>query len=175
MNQPTILIFDEATSSIDVGGEKVVQAALDRISKDRTTIMIAHRLSTIRRADKIIVMQNGLDIEDGTHEDLISRRGMYYGMVHAQQLEPLSDVGSDETSPYSELPTKEEIRPEETPVSETEADEALPVEQRANRFGFFHSFWVIAREQRSHWILYILIGVGAMGAGCKCSITHLYC
>lgn len=129
--------------------------------------MIAHRLSTVRRADNIIVIQDGLNIEDGTHEDLIHRRGMYYRMVHAQQLKPLTDLGKDETSRCSDLPAKEEIRPEENCIHETEGEECLPVEQRANRFGFFHSFWVIAREQRSHWILYILTSVGAVGAGCK--------
>ncbi|OOQ85102.1 lipid A export ATP-binding/permease protein msbA [Penicillium brasilianum] len=165
VKRPPILIFDEATSSIDVGGEKVVQAALDRISKDRTTIMIAHRLSTVRRADKIIVIRDGINIEDGTHEELIHSKGIYHSMVHAQQLEPLTDLGKDESSGYSELPVKEQINSEEGYIHEIEDNEAPPMEQRAKKFGFFRSFGIIAWEQRSHWILYILIGVGAIGAG----------
>jgi ABC-type multidrug transport system ATPase subunit len=174
VKRPPILIFDEATSSIDVGGEKVVQAALDRISKDRTTIMIAHRLSTVRRADKIIVIRDGINIEDGTHEELIHSQGIYHSMVHAQQLEPLTDLGKDESSGYSELPVKEQINSEEGYIHEIEDNEAPPMEQRAKKFGFFRSFGIIAWEQRSHWILYILIGVGAIGAGCRCYIFCLY-
>lgn len=132
--------------------------------------MIAHRLSTIRRADNIIVIQDGLNIEDGTHEDLIHRRGMYYSMIHAQQLEPLTDLGKYETSHSSELLVKEEFSPQENYSHESDENQVPPVLQRENRFGFFHSLWVIAREHRSHWILYILIGVGAMGAGCKFDI-----
>ena len=77
VKEPLILILDEATSAIDVRGEKIVQAALDRVSKDRTTVMIAHRLSTVRQADHIIVMQDGIAAEQGTHEKLLENNGFY--------------------------------------------------------------------------------------------------
>jgi ABC-type multidrug transport system ATPase subunit len=81
------LILDEATSSIDVRGERLVQAALDKVSEGRTTITIAHRLSTIKKADKIIVLKKGKLIEQGTHDSLLAdENGAYWALVNAQKL-----------------------------------------------------------------------------------------
>jgi ATP-binding cassette subfamily B (MDR/TAP) protein 1 len=71
VSEPTVLLLDEATSALDPKAEKIVQQALDRVSKDRTTIVIAHKLSTIRTADDIAVMANGAVIEQGTHNELL--------------------------------------------------------------------------------------------------------
>ena len=88
-----------------------MQAALDRVSKDRTTIMIAHRLSTVRRADKIIVMKDGRNCEEGSHQELMLKEGIYHSLVHAQQLEPLTDL-MDADVPDSILSQKEEVKPQ---------------------------------------------------------------
>lgn len=79
-----ILILDEATSSIDTQTEKFVQAAIDRLTANRTTIVIAHRLSTIRNADKIVVLDKGQIIEQGNHHDLMALNGHYAEMVRNQ-------------------------------------------------------------------------------------------
>ncbi|OCL07221.1 putative lipid A export ATP-binding/permease protein msbA, partial [Glonium stellatum] len=81
MNNPWILLLDEATSVLDVKSESVVQKALDVAAKQRTTIIIAHRLSTIRNADNIVVMTHGGVMEQGNHEELVQRDGVYASLV----------------------------------------------------------------------------------------------
>lgn len=81
---PKILIMDEATASIDTETEMRIQNALKTLLKDRTAIIIAHRLSTIREADNIFVLENGLVIEKGNHEQLMNLKGEYYNLVQAQ-------------------------------------------------------------------------------------------
>jgi len=73
-----ILILDEATSSLDNESERLVQEALDRLMRNRTTIVIAHRLTTVQNADKIVVIEKGQIVEQGNHEELLERRGTYY-------------------------------------------------------------------------------------------------
>jgi ATP-binding cassette subfamily B protein/subfamily B ATP-binding cassette protein MsbA len=81
---PQILILDEATSNLDTESEQLIQASMGTLLAGRTTFVIAHRLSTIRRAHLILLMENGRVIERGTHEELMSTRGAYYGMVVRQ-------------------------------------------------------------------------------------------
>jgi ATP-binding cassette subfamily B (MDR/TAP) protein 1 len=86
VSDPKILLLDEATSALDTKSEGVVQAALDEAAKGRTTIVIAHRLSTIKTADNIVVMQEGRIVEQGTHDALLEKRGVYFSLVSAQRI-----------------------------------------------------------------------------------------
>lgn len=86
LKNPAILILDEATSALDTESERLVQEALDKLMKDRTTIVIAHRLSTIVNADKICVLSEGEIVEEGTHAELIAKGGMYKKLVDMQQV-----------------------------------------------------------------------------------------
>lgn len=86
LKNPRILILDEATSALDSESEKLVQDALSNLMKDRTSLVIAHRLSTIRKADLILVMQNGLVEESGTHQELMALNGNYANLVSLQLL-----------------------------------------------------------------------------------------
>ncbi|XP_028052647.1 ABC transporter B family member 10-like [Camellia sinensis] len=86
LKNPAILLLDEATSALDVESERVVQQALDRLMKNRTTVMVAHRLSTIKNADQISVLQDGKIIEQGTHSSLVENKdGAYFKLISLQQ------------------------------------------------------------------------------------------
>ncbi|MCU7574878.1 ABC transporter ATP-binding protein [Riemerella anatipestifer] len=85
LSNPKILILDEATSSIDHESEKLIQKATEKITKNRTSIIIAHRLSTIEKADKILVMDKGKIVEEGTHQELLALNG-YYALLYQSQL-----------------------------------------------------------------------------------------
>lgn len=95
VRQPSILILDEATSSIDVHSERIVQSALERVLKGRTTILIAHRLATVRKADRIIVIKDGINLEEGSHNELMAAGGVYSNLVHAQELQDIPNSESD--------------------------------------------------------------------------------
>ena len=86
LKNPPILILDEATASLDTESERMVQEALDYLMSNRTTISIAHRLSTIRKADEIIVMNEGRIVERGTHDELIEKNGYYKKLYEMQVL-----------------------------------------------------------------------------------------
>lgn len=86
LKNPDILILDEATSALDTESEKLVQEALDKLLSGRTSIIIAHRLSTIKNADKIIVIEQGRIVEEGTHTELIDKGGLYAKLVALQQV-----------------------------------------------------------------------------------------
>ena len=77
LNDAPVLILDEATSALDNESERYIQASLDKLMKNRTTLVIAHRLSTIEKADRIVVMDNGKIVESGTHHELIALNGLY--------------------------------------------------------------------------------------------------
>jgi ATP-binding cassette, subfamily B, bacterial MsbA len=81
-----ILIMDEATSALDTESERLVQDAINKMMENRTSIVIAHRLSTIRHADEIIVLQKGVIVERGTHEQLLEKRGYYHKLVQMQEV-----------------------------------------------------------------------------------------
>jgi ATP-binding cassette subfamily B protein len=85
LKAPPILILDEATSALDSHTEREIQASLDRVSADRTTLIIAHRLSTVIHAEEIIVLEHGVIVERGTHADLLARNGLYASMWNRQR------------------------------------------------------------------------------------------
>ena len=177
IKQPAILILDEATSAIDVQGEKIVQQALDRASENRTTIMIAHRLSTIRRADHIIVLRSGTKVEEGTHDHLLSiEDGLYRGLVRAQMIEE-DETAGDSSQAEGTMSEAERIVSRGTKSHErttsfassiaadhTKAEEGA-VGDSYKKKGVFQTVGLLLYEQRARWPFYCLVLVAAMACG----------
>ena len=93
---PPILVLDDSTSSVDVETERLIHEAMTEVMKGRTTFVIAHRLSTVREADLVLVLEDGKIVEQGTHEELIARRGIYQG-IYELQLRPQEEIMLDPT------------------------------------------------------------------------------
>lgn len=164
IKQPTILILDEATSAIDVRTERIVQQALDRVSKDRTTIVIAHRLSTIKRADKIVVLRKGKLVEEGTHDELVQlEAGIYRGLVYAQELS-MDPESANDISEEAQLERLNTVDAKRANVQETESHTS-ELDPEYKERGLALSFGRLLYEQRSQWLLYSISIFGILMAG----------
>jgi ATP-binding cassette subfamily B protein len=84
LKNPPLLLLDEATSALDAQSERMVQAALESAMRDRTTLVIAHRLATVQKADRIIVLDHGRIVEQGTHDSLVAANGVYARLAALQ-------------------------------------------------------------------------------------------
>ncbi|APH06242.1 ABC transporter ATP-binding protein [Bacillus weihaiensis] len=87
LKNPPILVLDEATSALDLESEHLIQEALEKLAKDRTTFIVAHRLSTITHSDKIVLLENGELVEEGTHQELMEKQEHYYKLFQIQQID----------------------------------------------------------------------------------------
>jgi ATP-binding cassette subfamily B (MDR/TAP) protein 1 len=180
VKQPKILILDEATSAIDVRGEKVVQAALDKVSKNRTTIMIAHRLSTVKKADNIIVLSKGQVVQWGTHQQLMAKvGGPYWVLTNNQQL-AMGEENEDDPDTTSEITEGEartmDIMTPEEKKEDKRASESTAVEEEPayKDRGMFRSFGAMLYEQKRNWIWYLTLLFGALIAGGKFLLPLMY-
>ncbi|KAK7994013.1 hypothetical protein PG989_007394 [Apiospora arundinis] len=179
VKQPAILILDEATSSIDVRGEKVVQAALDRVSRNRTTIMIAHRLSTVKKADNIVVLNKGKVVQWGNHETLMAQHGgPYWLLTNAQQLGmghghgagdeeegASTSVGADEMSDTAFTEADKRTMDLMTLDTETVPATGSRGPKTYKPKGAMRSLGGMLLEQKPLWPWYLILLVGALIAG----------
>lgn len=141
VKDPKILLLDEATSALDTQSEGIVQDALDKASKNRTTIVIAHRLSTIRNATKIVVMNHGVIVESGTHDELMSKKGSYFNLVEAQRIQQAKkakeSTENEDSSDVLVTARNEDIVPEEDHaigrvITNKSASSAILVKRKAD-------------------------------------------
>lgn len=195
MRKPSILILDEATSAIDVRSEQIVQAALDRASKGRTTIIVAHRLTTIQKADNIVVLRSGQVVQQGTHATLMGDvGGAYHRLASAQRLDQAN--GRGERDGEVDLEKMGMLSPVTTWTEETLGKETpypvLDEEHHANwRSGLSDNddaadlregrvrvigepaqavsqsspLWTVLSEQSFRWKVYSLMLIAALVAG----------
>lgn len=168
VKQPPILILDEATSALDVQSERIVQKALDQVSRNRTTIVIAHRLSTIKEADKIVVLRSGRALEEGSHAALLEKDdGFYKNLVHAQTLMMDKDTTEIEEDASVDDNAVEKAGDALTRSGTIDARSVHPDDQGYKERGVIMSFGRLMSEQGHLWPDYLLMVIGAMGAGGK--------
>ncbi|CCX10116.1 Similar to Multidrug resistance protein 1A; acc. no. P21447 [Pyronema omphalodes CBS 100304] len=164
VSNPRILLLDEATSALDPKAEGIVQAALDKAAKTRTTIIVAHRLATVKKADKIVVLNKGMVVEQGTYEGLLEAEGAFYRLVNAQKLsvmdEDVEDGDAVETEEAEDLGNIERVETRHSNWTDRPASE-LQQEDISRRLSFFRCLCIIFYEHRHLW-LWFFAGV----AGC---------
>ncbi|GAB1220427.1 hypothetical protein ENUP19_0053G0022 [Entamoeba nuttalli] len=174
IRKPSILLLDEATSALDTQSEKIVQDALEKASKGRTTIIVAHRLTTVRNADKICVFHQGEIIEQGTHQELMDLKGTYYGLVKRQSMEEEVDqetVENDikkfrkqEDKEVENIIVEESHDEEEDIVSKIkeEYEKEKKITKKRNRISIIR---IMIEQLRMNFVLFILATIGGIVGG----------
>ncbi|CAO2653774.1 Nn.00g031850.m01.CDS01 [Neocucurbitaria sp. VM-36] len=161
VSEPTVLLLDEATSALDPKAEKIVQQALDRVSKDRTTIVIAHKLSTIRNADNIAVLDKGVLVEQGTHDQLLGRGGAYARLVRAQDL---GQGQREDAVDENDGAEKVALVRTQTQVSNISPEGKKPAGDGIN-FNLVHCVWILLREQSYLWKWFVVLLIVTLAGG----------
>jgi ATP-binding cassette, subfamily B (MDR/TAP), member 1 len=178
VSDPKILLLDEATSALDTKSEGVVQAALDKAAKGRTTIVIAHRLSTIKTADNIVVMQEGRIVEQGTHDELLERKSAYFNLVAAQRIgkeEELTEIEQETEKRTDDLirvrsnatgssalfdPEDEKLALGRSRTNKSISSQVLAdrKKERAAKYSLWYLIKFIASFNKTEW-MYMVIGL----------------
>ncbi|XP_044148690.1 ATP-binding cassette sub-family B member 5-like isoform X1 [Bufo gargarizans] len=161
VRNPKILLLDEATSALDTESESIVQAALDKASKGRTTIVIAHRLSTVWTADLIVVLQDGNVTEQGSHSALMETKGIYYTLATAQCIQGTEDNNEKKEIangiPNKPLSIKYPNSPLKKNIKEEKKDEENEAENEEEDSIPSVSFLKLLQLNKSEWP-YIMVG-----------------
>jgi ATP-binding cassette subfamily B (MDR/TAP) protein 1 len=172
-------LLDEATSALDPKSELTVQRALDNVSTNRTTVTIAHKLSTIQKADNIAVMSQGALIEQGTHNELLSRGGAYAKLVQSQDLERASGKDTNDTGEISEEDVAEAddqhfrklaLKRTVSTTGSIHAQHDQPDATETMGYGLFKCLVLLIKEQPELWYLYAITAVVSILGG-KSRIT----
>jgi ABC-type multidrug transport system fused ATPase/permease subunit len=163
IKNPSILLLDEATSALDTHSERVVQEALDKAGKGRTTIVIAHRLSTIKNANKIIVMSQGEIVEEGTHQELLNVPNGYYKLlVNAQQL---TKEDQTQTIKTKTIEISREKSMEESIRQTSQASIVAAEEGNRRKYSSFYILRRIVALNRKEWAILVPGLIAALVSG----------
>lgn len=165
MQNPKILLLDEATSALDYHSEKHVQETLDRASEDRTTIVVSHRMSAIKNADRIVFIEKGQVIEDGTHNELIAMKGSYYEMVKTthHELEDTNDTQNDDET--DEKQANDPKRPSNRIGKHDFSLESVEQNLEADKVQYWKSFKRILSLLRPDWLILIIAIISSIVLG----------
>lgn len=173
IRNPPVLLLDEATSALDPKAERIVQAALDNVSKARTTIIVAHKLSTVQRADRIIVLSKGRLVEQGTHQELLVRKEAYFNLVNAQTRDEhrdLQHINHNTVSLKIEEAQNSDLIPGENDVSviSVKSTSELPTPQiqgRSQQLSLVRCFAILLRGRIQLWPLFLFGLIASVGSG----------
>lgn len=167
VSDPKILLLDEATSALDPKAEKVVQDALSNVSRNRTTLVIAHKLATIKAVDSIAVMSEGTVVEQGTHSELINKKGHYAALVSAQ------DLGDEEEAPatgpkpadFSEKIDRQISLQPKLELSKTADAEAQYLASGTLNYSLLRCIIIMFAEQKKLYFCFILSTIACLIGG----------
>ncbi|KAL4772992.1 P-loop containing nucleoside triphosphate hydrolase protein [Aspergillus nidulans var. acristatus] len=164
IRNPPILLLDEATSGLDSKAEGTVQAALNNVSKTRTTIIVAHRLSTVQRADKIVVLHKGRLVEQGSHRELLAKKGTYFDLVAAQTEDGIISTAGDQngTSEADSVPVKKEALEDYNSAISSQSSKATTREKRVS---LLKCLFILFRGRIQLWPLFFCGLIVSIGAG----------
>ncbi|KAI5802978.1 P-loop containing nucleoside triphosphate hydrolase protein [Geopyxis carbonaria] len=166
VSDPRVLLLDEATSALDPKAEGIVQQALDRASAGRTTLVVAHKLATVRRADCIVVMDQGEVVERGTHEELMQLGGRYAALVRAQDLGVAEKVKESSSTGSSSGEGEENEVLVKAETQRSVVDETpLPEQTPGMGYGVLKIVWTILRENPQMWPKFAIVGITSLIGG----------
>lgn len=167
IRDPPILLLDEATSALDPAAEGIVQKALDNVSKSRTTVVIAHKLSTVQKAEKIVVLNKGRVTEQGSHQELLAKRGVYFALVNKEGLE-------EEHEQVDNVPFDDAIETSTSEDTDNSAKDTTPhhffapkptSDGSRTQMTLFQSLGKIMKQQRQLWPFFMGGVLGSIGSG----------
>lgn len=167
VSNPKILLLDEATSALDPKAEKVVQDALNNVSRQRTTLVIAHKLATIKAADSIAVMSEGTVVEQGTHSELIDKGGRYAALVSAQDLGDEEETSTGVPKPaeaYEKIDRQISLEPQ-LESSKTSDAEAHYLASGTMNYSLLRCIIIMFAEQKKLYFCFVLSTIACLIGG----------